>query len=599
MSDFFIDFREKTNRNLSKAVYLMKYFEKITVKVFDYERFTVLLSRADDWNIWGPYEATNKKVFVALCGRIALESEEWEKTSHIEGEGGLACKAIYSMYKKDGVDTLKNLNGNYVVLVYDANIQKFYIVTDRCGMLLCFKAETGSGDMVLCSHQDILAEVTEASGNWDFTSFAEFLITGKVSFPHTYYHKIKALDYGSIHDINLSSPHAIYESSKKYFDFNFKIDNHVSEQDLAQELAESFKKAVNRRTLPIFGQTAISLSGGLDSRTILCSAKTRDGIKAFCFYDEENLEYRIAKDIAKEAHVELVPLKREFDYYGDNAEMGTKISGGMGDFGSNHYLGFRSSLQNLGAENIIAGFYCDYLFKGLVLDKKIATLSRNEVLSDFQYESYMRHYWFNTPYADYVQERLDRLFPEDLRKDKSEIACLRIQQKRIFPLYYEPDNQETVVPQRVFGWYLPIVDNDIIDTYLKIPPDYKLNASLFSRMAALQCGEKISKITNINTGARVDASLASLIFHRYKSSIQRRLKKRRKSIATDESWPNWTYYIHNSSKIESMWKQESVPVADVFHEITGKDPFKENLRNYRIKQVLRFLTLKLWIDQHV
>jgi len=99
----------------------------IVSTVHDFEKFTLVLSRCDDLNIWGPYKSLDNNTFIAICGRIALESKEWEEAKEEEGGGGLACKAIYKLYKFGGIDSLRKLNGNYMVFVYDSSIYKIYV----------------------------------------------------------------------------------------------------------------------------------------------------------------------------------------------------------------------------------------------------------------------------------------------------------------------------------------------------------------------------------------------------------------------------------------------------------------------------------------
>lgn len=601
MTDFLLAFGRKYDIRNDSLTSFMQYFSDIEVQTFKHDNYCIILSRPDDWSMWGPFISEENKIRVYLAGRIALEEREWENASNIGGDGGTACKAIFEMYRRGGISLLKKLNGNFVALICDENTRRFYLITDRCGMFPCYSFGLNENDFIISSHPDLLAKALNVSCEWDMTSLAEFLATGKVSFPHTYYKDIKALDYGSIHIIDLQSSDATYNSKIKYFDFDFQIDHQLTEWELAEELASSFRKAINRRTLSRFGKTGISLSAGLDSRSFLCAANSNQNIVSFCFFDEENLEYQIAQKIADTAGVTLYKLKRQFDHYGNHAEHGTVISGGMGDFGNNHYLGFRSDFKKLGIENIIAGFYCDYLFKSLLLNKKRELLSRREIYSAYQYDNYMRTYWFGTSYSDRVRERIDSLFPDHIKKDESELGRLIIEQRRLFPLYSEPDNEETLVPQRVLGWYLPIVDNDIIDTYLRIPPRYKLNVSMYSKMVQLLCGKAIADITNNNTGAKVNASVASLIIHSYVKSFQTRLRRRKKAIATEESWPNWEYYIHHSKKIESLWTSNNEAAMEIFKLITGADPYRKKIQQYvageDLKLFLRLLTLKLWMDR--
>jgi asparagine synthase (glutamine-hydrolysing) len=446
----------------------------------------------------------------------------------------------------------------------------------------------------------VLAEFLGISEKWDVTSLAEFLITGRISFPYSYYRNIEAIDCGCIYTIALEDEIALCKSKEKYFDFDFTIDPRLKEVDLAEELAAAFRRSVNRRINSLFGQTAISLSGGLDARAILSCVSDPHNVCAFTFFDEPNYEYRIAAAIAKEAGIRWVPLKRDFDYYGNFAEMGTKISGGVGSISMNHYLGFRSRLRTSGIDNVISGLYCDYLFKGLLLDKKKNRLVRNEVMSEFRYESYEPYFGLNTPYWNNVKERLDMSFPDRLKDDTSDIGRLKIEAKRMFPLSHDLEN---LVPQRVMPWYLPTIDNEIIDVYLKIPPKYKLNVSLFSRVAELLCNHKFSRIPNSNTGARIGAPKINSIIHEYKKAISTQIKSIfRQSILSDDSWPNWEFYICNSKVIESLWMRNHSKVKDIFRTILGEDPYFKNIHDYKgIQNIffLRLLTLKIWIEQRL
>jgi hypothetical protein len=600
MGDLFLDLRQAEVRCKGTPSDLLNHCGDTKIEIINENSFTLVLARVDSWDIWGPFRSADKRVLTALAGRIALDSPDWEQAAKIEGEGGLACKALYNIYRKSGISGLKELNGSFTAFIYDSTIEKIFIITDRCGMFPCY-GDDKEIPSAICSHPDILADVLKLSGEWDMTSLAEFLVTGKVSFPHSFYRRVKALEYGCVHTISISDNSVTDIKKEKYFNFDFKIEPKLSEWDLAEGLSCAFRKAVNRRTLPIFGRSAFSLSAGLDSRALLCSSDNMENVLAFCFFDEINYEFSLARKIAQTADVKFIPFKRDFDHYGINAEKGVQISGGMGDFGSNHYLGFREKFKESGIENILAGFYCDYLFKSLVLNKKHNKFLRTEKFSGFEYSNYMPFFWFNNSHSEKVRERQDTLIPDDLKKDETDRGRLEIERRRLFPLYSEPDNMETLIPQRVMGWYLPIVDNDIIDVYLRIPPAFKLNASMYSKAVELICGEEISRITNINTGTRVNANKASVIYHGYIKSLRSKIKRRKKSIATNESWPNWYYYIQNSNVIYSLWSKRTNHTEDVLAELINEDPFKDSIQDYvgkgKIKLLLRILTLNIWLSQ--
>ena len=564
----------------------------------------MVLTRVDNTDLWGPFESVDDGILISLVGRIALSEEEWNEAQKCDREGGLACKAVFLRYKRHGIEGLEDLNGGFIVILFDPKCKKIHIVTDRCGMNLCFKYESNDR-LLLSSHTDALALAANEERNWDYTSLAEFLRTSKVSFPYTYYKKIEALDFGCIYTIDLSKKEKTLYSKKKYFTFDYKIDPKVTEWELAEELGRAVKKAVEKRTLSFLCSVGVFLSGGLDSRTMLSSIKDKARVKVFCIFDKENNEVRIARKIAETNGVEFIPLQRHFDYYGDHAEVGVKICGGMGDIRGNHFLGFRDTFKEHKIDTLISGKNCDWLFKGLAVDRKlcsyIGTGFKIEKMDVFKYQYYYAQFKFKSKYSDDVEERLFSIYPESLRNDQSDVAKLKIAEKRIIPLYYEPDNAETVISQRVFPWYLPIVDNDIINVYLKIPPRYKLNNSLWQKMVTIVCDKKILKIPDSNTGLTVNASNFKRFIH-YHVNKRREEKslKYANSIATEISWPNWEYYIHNSKKIETLWFRENKVAKEVFTMILGFNPYQKKIQEYKKTEVslfLRLLTLKLWLDQ--
>lgn len=598
MSDFFLDLRQIDKRtSMARVSERMRYFGDINAATVERPGFSLCLASIGSQDLWGTYERKGPDLLIVASGRIAANAESWEKARAISGEGGLAAKMAYTAYSEKGLDGVTELNGGFLILVYDGEKKTVYLITDRSGSHPCF-FHAGLG--VFCSHPDILASATGEQAAIDPGSIAEFVKTGRLSHPYTYYSSLRALDDGSIYTIKVFPDKNAIIDKKRYFHFNFQIGHSRDEWDIAEELKASFKAAIVRRTLPLFGQSAISLSGGLDSRAIAGALPDPAGIWSFCFFDRENREFSIAKKVALAAGMKFIPLKRAFDHYGDNAAQGVRISGGMGDFGNNHYLGFRNRLRDEGIENIITGFYCDYLFKGLVLDKVENKWLRRERLAPFRLESYMPQFSLGTVYDEAVMTRLATVFPEKLRADGSPEARLEIERRRFFPLCYEPDHLETIVPLRSLGWYLPTIDNDLLATYLKIPPSMKLNTSMYAKMVYLMCGKKLSSIENVNTGARVNASWPEVMFLNNLAALRRKIKARRKpDIATDESWPNWEFYLNTSQKIRSMWTAKNDEFRGHISKITNPDVSLKSIETFQgmdKKFLLRLLTIKLWLE---
>jgi asparagine synthase (glutamine-hydrolysing) len=607
MADFLLDFRDPASRgpSIPRAASLFAFTEDIRIQTLNRPSFSLVLASVDDAGLWGPYEHQSSagNLLVALAGRVALEEEEWDEARKQEGQGGLACKAIAAKYRKGGLEALGSLNGNFAVFVHDGLKRRFFLVTDRCGMLLAYGTGDASQSLVFGSHADVLAAVTGESQKLDMASLAEFLMTSRLSFPYTYYKHIRALEPASILTLDLSGEAARYESQTRYFRPVFKIDPDGDANDLAERLSIAFKNAVRRRTLPIFGCTGIALSGGLDSRAILSAVDPRTRTRAFNLFDEENAEYRTAKIISEACGVEMVPIQRDFDYYARSAELGVRVSGGTGCITCNHFLGARERLREAGIENLLTGCYCDYLFKGLAFNRREQMLSRSEGLNGFQFEFYDSFHWLETPWRDEVVSRLRLQFPEAAKPELSSGEWLEVERKRTFPLAYEQDLAQRVIPQRLMPWFVPAVDNELIEVYLSLPPRLKLNGTVFRKMLPLICRKEVCDIADNNTGSRLDAAWPAYAVARCASALRNRVAERiQERMATSGSWPNWRYYLRQSERFSALWNRPNPQARELFSSILGKDPYERSIGDYAAKDLSlfqRLVTQKLWLDQRV
>ena len=600
MGDFLLSVGAAADYALRNAAGFLQFCPDMRVTRFNYPEFSLLLSSADDWAIWAPFVAPDDSMLVALSGRIALDQKQWDAATQIAGDGGLACRFISRLYSDSGIDALEGLSGNFVILLFDRPAKKLFLITDRWGLFPAFRFKSAGGQLAFSSHPDALADTIGESRNWDLTSFAEFILTGKLSAPFTYYRRIKALPHATTTIISLCGDAPPAEQSRTYFQFRPQPHPAGKIEELAERFTAAFRQAVTKRTLPLLGRSAIALSGGLDSRTVLCAAPDRRVLLTFSCYDEENLEFRIARSIAQAAGAEFIPLKRPFDYYGDQAALGVRISAGMGCIASNHFLGFRPPLRELGIQNLLTGCYCDYLFKGLALNKRVNPWTTQEYLNGFDFSYYFGHFQSSTDLGAQVRHRLENLFPAELRRYDTEAVIQTVEQRRIFPLAYEEDNAERTIPQRVMTWYVPIADNDLLDVIQNMSCAMKLNRSLFAKTVGKICGDAISRIPDANTGVPVSASLLREAFSAHLRRAGQVLEKIKPSVANNSSWLNWGYYARQSKVIRSLWASPTPDALDVFNQVLGHDGFSPDLGAYDGRRVYLFLqlfTLKLWFDQ--
>jgi asparagine synthetase B (glutamine-hydrolysing) len=600
MGDFLLDFRPREQRDLRKAAGFLRFFEDMRVEVFDEEDFGLVLTSSDDEALWGTHEAPDRTLFVALAGRIAVDPPEWAQARAVPGPGSLAGKIINRRYRTSGLPGVQNLSGNFVLLLHDRPAHTWFLLTDPWGLVPAFGSNRNDRPRVYSSHPDALADATGQSRNWDLTSFAEFILTGRLTAPHSYYQKIQALAPGTVTAISTLQENQAEPTTRSYVCLTPRPEPDERVDELAEEFAGAMRRAVARRTQPALGRSAIALSGGLDSRTVLCSVASREDTFAFSCFDTENDEFLIAQAIAREARVKFIPLRRSPDYYSDHAALGARISGGMGCIASNHFLGFRQQLRDLGAANLLTGCYCDYLFKGLALNKRVHPLTTQESLAPFAFAYYAGRFQSTTELARAVQSRLTSLFPPELQRYHDTNTVLAVEQRRIFPLSYEEDNAERLIPQRTMGWYVPVADQELLQIYLRQSCAMRLNRRLFVSMVQKVCGPRLCRIPDANTGVSVDASPLAESLSCHARRARRLLARLHRPDAADGSWLNWPHYVLHSRKLRSLWNTPNPEAFDIFRQVLGPDGFHPEIEAYRGRAVWLFLqlfTLKLWLDQ--
>lgn len=609
MSEFFLQIGRKSQVDISNIGQDLKHFEDFKVYSLDENNVSIVLTSCENPLFWAPFRSNSGQISVFMAGRIALTEREWQKASEEEGEGGLAGRWVHRLYWKNGIEGLKELNGAYTIIVVDKGKNAVHLVTDRCGMFQCFHYEKNRESLFFSSNADILAKTCGVSMSWDMISLSEFIMSGRVSFPYTYYSTIRSLATGTIFTYRLNEQGGISASHIRYFDFAFEPDATATLDGMAEELAVAIESSVRKRTLPIFGKCAVALSGGLDSRTVLGAIKDRSNVVAVSFFDEENYEFRIAQRIAQKAGVDIIPIKRDFDHYGKTAEKCVKISCGMGDCFDNHYLGFRDNFKQHAIENILTGLYFDYFFKSLALDRKMVpywgTNYCIEKEDNFRFEHYQSCFTFATKLSSKAEARMLNTFPYHTESILSEKIRLEIARKRTIPLCYTSGNAQAVVSQKVLPWSLPILDTDVLKLYLKVPIALRMNRKLSLKLARVIGGKDMLGIPDANTRTRVDATDFERMLSWYLNSIGAKLRNiigiNKAGIATEESWPDYIYYMKNSEIIKKLWERPNPIAHDLFLQIAGQEYFRKNIVEYNgwrsLFLFIRFFTLKLWMDQ--
>lgn len=596
MGDFILDSRSSEWRNLASAARALKFSRSSQVAFFETGDLALVISCSGSADLWAPLHTEDGSIF-AVAGMCALTGDDWREAETGPGAGGLAARRIRQLYTQGGVPALRSISGNCVIIVADAPRRKVFLIGDPSGAFPFFSCHSGGG-WLFGSHPDVLADAAGENFRRDEVSLAEFLIASTVTPPYTYYERVKEVETGVTITLDLATRRCEREQHHRLI---FRGDGRTGEEELAEELATAFRDAVRRRTLPRLGRPAIALSGGLDSRLLLACLEDPGRALAFTLFDAPNRELGFAERLAGAAGVSFVPIQRSPDYYAENAEAGVRISGGMGTFANNHFLGVLDRLHAQGMEVMLTGCYCDYMFKGLPLNRRSHWLTGRESLAPFSHQFYFSRWMPDTALARAVRARWEERFPLSMQRQDSDADTFEIEVRRTFPLCYEGDNQQRVVPQRLTGWFVPVADHGVLDVYSRIPSRMKLNRSIFRRTARrLLADSPLRKIPDANTGVPLDASPMREWIASGSMRLLRKLRQRRRTLASDGSWPDWQYYLTHSPGMAELWRRPNAEADDFARRAMGWDSVPGHPRDFSAGRVFQFvplLTQRIWFSQ--
>jgi asparagine synthase (glutamine-hydrolysing) len=584
----------------------------------DWEALSGTITRVDDLALWGPASDPLSGVSVALGGRVAFDEAIWQKAGNLPYKGGLACRLILEKWLSSPEQITDYLNGAFCVLIRDPREHQTHLFTDRLGIYPVY-IDT-SRKRRICSHPDVLADWTAKAGDpkeLDLASMAEQLSFGTSSQPYSYYLGIEQLDPACHY--RFSDDEADYSVTTYWQPELADISNRVYSDTLEDEIAEAMTNATRRRTHRYCGEVGLFLSGGADSRTLLFGANSPSKIHAITFCDEDNLESRIAVQIAKAAGARHSILYRDPEHYGNGAQESVRISGGMWSIKDAHYTGFYPWLEEQHFGTVLTACYADYLLKGLGLNKRQRSLFGIRIpfydLGSYNKQFYSRIFKLSSEqWQQQVMQRHQARFSKEITDCYQENPYL-VEERRIRPLSRAVAAMSHLYLMRTLPWDPVLADNEIADLFIRMPVSAKLNAKAFIQAVAKILGPN-RNILYSKYNAPLDASETQTIIRNFGTNVAMKLKKdmnralnrqQKPSIATRGSWPNFPVYVQNSLVIKSLWEPRYQETTDILTELMGQNPWQSKLHPWHrdfytgdtshVERFLRMLTIKLWLDQ--
>ncbi|QKF81102.1 hypothetical protein [Halarcobacter ebronensis] len=514
---------------------------------------------------WNEFFDIELNVRMIILGRPVIEISEW--CNYKENEKSYITKHLINKYCKSKLNNFcKNLNGAFTIVILDYNKNKMILITDKVGVFPVYINEAEDiYNFQISTNPDILSRYINKK-TLDKVSIAEFINKGFIYHPNTYYSEIKSLD---------NSSYICWDFSKKtynkykYFDFKFKFI--FDKQVLIDKFAKALIMSIQRRTTKWYGTQAVMLSGGGDSRTILTNSLNND-IEAITFYDEENFELYISKQITNRLSKKHILIKRNKDYYVDSLYDSVKNNCGMSCFRHDHFIHEKDNKILKKYSSILTGCFADWMFKGIALNThKIKIFNKEFPISKL--DNYKRSFFGTDVEVEkyYFQKILNR--EKKIFNNNFDLP-FEIEQRRIFPLFQEETFTTRISLQREFDWDIVFVDNDIIEVYLNTPIMYKIDGDLYNEVL-----KKLNILTldivhsdkKMRIGTNKYVASLLLIFKKFKNILQSNKNN------SSGSWLDYKKYMKNNKKISMIFDNINEDVKIIVNDILGYDLWEMSL----------------------
>ena len=170
---------------------------------------------------------------------------------------------FFQCFKKFGHQCLKEINGNFIALIYDYNAHSLLLAHDHLGIEAVYYSWDGNR-LVFSNSLGILAQSGKRFSELNPQALYSYLLFNYNPGTQSFFKGIEKLRGG--HFIRIKN--GKFEI-KSYWRPSFKVDPSITEKSVIPELFDLFKDAVRIRLEDSSVRPGVFVSGGMDSSSVL------------------------------------------------------------------------------------------------------------------------------------------------------------------------------------------------------------------------------------------------------------------------------------------------------------------------------------------
>ncbi|MEM3610200.1 MAG: asparagine synthase-related protein [Candidatus Anstonellales archaeon] len=405
---------------------------------------------------------------------------------------------ILKSYETHDLEFIKELNGNFVILIYDFERKMAIIANDRFAFRTHYYAFHNEKLYLAPEIKAFFLDKTFKK-ELDNEGLVGFLAFGDIIGGRSFFKGIRIIEPASIIKFDGKKM-----SVEKYWEFSYHPDYSKREEEFVEELIKAFKHAVRIRVKDDL-RYSVSLSGGLDSRIVLSilSAIKKEKINAVTWGSEDCDEVKIARRVAKKlgisSHliIDITP-----DLILKFAEKEVFLSDGHSYIGEGYAYPVMKEVKKI-TDVLLDGSALDLTLGGSYLTHRAVNfngtdeefmcfLLKSKPYSRFFYSSGELKQLFSPEYYERIKHIPLKLFREQYKKLKSKEYGNKCDEfaMNVHVAYTQVGD---ITVRNFVEVTHPTGDNDFIDIILSIPPEKRMSHKIY-RKFLMRIAPSLAKI---------------------------------------------------------------------------------------------------------
>lgn len=430
-------------------------------------------------------------------------------------------------YQRGGAKFLAGLHGKFVGAVWDGKSRRLVLAGDRFGMRPLYYAHVPGGLLFATEIKALLLH-PGVSRQLHLPSVAQFFTYGQLLGEGTFYEGIRLLP---------AAGHLVYDvaADKVSLDRYWKLEEIpiVDEPEAAtlDRIADAFEAAVARASTGSY-RLGLSLSGGLDARSILGAMPKGLPVQTVCLGMEGSMDLASSEQLARLAgqpHHAHVLDTRFLSAFGDHLRHMVRLTDG-------HYLSQCIVMptlplyRDLGIQVLLRGHVGElmHMTKAYNFSLDAAALTaRDDAGIEGWLLQHLQTYMldgtggrlFTPAYQSRMADVARGSLADMIRPYKGTVPPVQ-QVGRLFVAMRS--RRETAMSLVKFGSLvetrLPYLDNGLIEAVLAAPVGLRLDEKIQTHILR-RCKPAFLDVLNVNTGARMRAGAAERLFAKVRHKV--------------------------------------------------------------------------------